>query len=122
MIHYPGWKLALYGLILVLGIVFAIPNLFSRDTVRAWPAYLPKTHGVMGMLGLAQWVVDIDKVDGVALATLVEMLYTERATVRTQIDQAIAARPAMENFLRQEMYQGVDESQTRTDVRVLMEQ
>jgi flagellum-specific ATP synthase len=38
-----------------------------------------------------------------------------------EIDQAIAARPAMENFLRQEMYQGVDESQTRTDVRVLME-
>ena len=38
-----------------------------------------------------------------------------------EIDQAIAARPAMENFLRQEMYQGVDETQTRTDVRVLME-
>ena len=55
-------------------------------------AYLPKTHGVMGMLGLAQWVVDIDKVDGVALATLVEMLCTERAAVRTQIDQAIAAQ------------------------------
>jgi len=49
MIHYPGWKLALYGLILVLGIVFAIPNLFSRDTVRAWPAYLPKTQMTLGL-------------------------------------------------------------------------
>lgn len=55
-------------------------------------AYLPKTRGVMGMLGLAQWVVDIDKMDGVALATLVETLYAERGAVRTQIDQAIAAQ------------------------------
>ena len=55
-------------------------------------AYLPKTRGVMGMLGLSQWVVDIDRVDGIALATLVETLYTERAAVRTQIAQAIAAQ------------------------------
>ncbi len=39
-----------------------------------------------------------------------------------EIDQAIAAREAMETFLRQDMFTGVDESQTRTDVRVLMEQ
>lgn len=55
-------------------------------------AYLPKTHGVMSMLGLSQWVVDIDQVDGIALATLVETLYAERAAVRTQIAQAIAAQ------------------------------
>jgi len=39
-----------------------------------------------------------------------------------EIDQAIAAREAMESFLRQDMYIGFDESQARTDVRVLMEQ
>jgi flagellum-specific ATP synthase len=39
-----------------------------------------------------------------------------------EIDQAIAAREAMESFLRQDMYTGFDESQARTDVRVLMEQ
>lgn len=39
-----------------------------------------------------------------------------------EIDQAIALRSAMETFLQQDMYSGIDESQTRTDVRVLMEQ
>ncbi len=39
-----------------------------------------------------------------------------------EIDQAIALRSAMETFLRQDMYTGIDESQTRADVRVLMEQ
>ena len=39
-----------------------------------------------------------------------------------EIDQAIALRSAMETFLRQDMYTGIDESQTRADVRALMEQ
>ena len=39
-----------------------------------------------------------------------------------EIDQAIALRGAMETFLQQDMYSGIDESQTRADVRVLMEQ
>ena len=39
-----------------------------------------------------------------------------------EIDQAIAAREAMESFLRQDMHTGFDVSQARTDVRVLMEQ
>ena len=39
-----------------------------------------------------------------------------------EIDQAIALRSAMETFLQQDMYLGIDESQTRTDVRMLMEQ
>ena len=39
-----------------------------------------------------------------------------------EIDQAIALRSAMETFLRQDMYTGIDENQTRADVRVLMEQ
>jgi flagellum-specific ATP synthase len=38
-----------------------------------------------------------------------------------EIDQAIAARESMEAFLRQDMYTGVDEGQTRADVRALME-
>jgi flagellum-specific ATP synthase len=39
-----------------------------------------------------------------------------------EIDQAIALRAAMETFLRQDMYTGIEESQTRADVRMLMEQ
>jgi protein-export membrane protein SecD len=49
MIHYPPWKLALYGLILVLGIVFAIPSMFNRDTVQSWPAFMPKTQMTLGL-------------------------------------------------------------------------
>ena len=39
-----------------------------------------------------------------------------------EIDQAIALRSTMENFLRQDMHMGFDEAQTRVDLRVLMEQ
>ena len=39
-----------------------------------------------------------------------------------EIDQAIALRSTMENFLRQDMHTGFDEAQTRVDLRVLMEQ
>ena len=38
-----------------------------------------------------------------------------------EIDQAIVLRETMERFLCQDMYGGVDESNTRTDLRVLME-
>ena len=38
-----------------------------------------------------------------------------------EIDQAIAMREAMEEFLRQDMYAGVEENRTRVDLRVLME-
>ncbi len=38
-----------------------------------------------------------------------------------EIDQAIVLRETMERFLCQDMYAGVDESNTRTDLRVLME-
>ena len=38
-----------------------------------------------------------------------------------EIDQAIAMREAMEDFLRQDMYSGVEEDRTRVDLRVLME-
>lgn len=55
-------------------------------------AYLPKTRGVMQMLGLAEWVVDIESIDGGKLVTLLDDLYTERATVRTQVQNAIAAQ------------------------------
>ena len=38
-----------------------------------------------------------------------------------EIDQAILLRETMENYLRQDMYAGVEESSCRTDLRVLME-
>jgi flagellum-specific ATP synthase len=39
-----------------------------------------------------------------------------------EIDQAILLRETMEHYLRQDMYSGVEESNCRTDLRVLMEQ
>ena len=38
-----------------------------------------------------------------------------------EIDQAIVLRETMENYLRQDMYSGVEEANCRTDLRVLME-
>ncbi len=55
-------------------------------------AYLPKTWGVMQMLGLAEWVIDIDGIEGSRLSALLDLLYCQRATVQTQLAAAIAAQ------------------------------
>ncbi len=55
-------------------------------------AYLPKTWGVMKMLGLADWVVDIEGIDADRLSALLDRLYCHRATVQTQVVAAIAAQ------------------------------
>jgi colanic acid/amylovoran biosynthesis protein len=61
-------------------------------------AYQYKTHGVMRMLGLEAWVLDIERVDGENLSEEVRRLWRQRARVRAQI----AARlPALQQEIRQ---------------------
>lgn len=55
-------------------------------------AYLPKTWGVMQMLGLTDWVIDIDGVNAEKLFALLDQLYRQRATIQAQVVAAMEAQ------------------------------
>jgi preprotein translocase subunit SecD len=42
MLHFSRWKTIAILATCLLGILFASPNLFSRETVEAWPAWIPR--------------------------------------------------------------------------------
>lgn len=56
------WKLVMYGLIVVLGILFATPNIVSSDQLKNWPKWLPTKQVVLGLdlKGGAHLVLEID--------------------------------------------------------------
>ncbi|WP_026380246.1 protein translocase subunit SecD [Afifella pfennigii] len=49
MLYFPRWQIALVALIVLAGIVIAVPNLFSAPTVQSWPSFLPKRQIVLGL-------------------------------------------------------------------------
>jgi preprotein translocase subunit SecD len=49
MLHFERWKIfAIVGTCLV-GLLFASPNFFSKETVAAWPNFLPKRQMPLGL-------------------------------------------------------------------------
>jgi len=49
MLHFERWKIfAIMGTVFV-GILFALPNFFSKETVEQWPAFLPKRQMPLGL-------------------------------------------------------------------------
>jgi colanic acid/amylovoran biosynthesis protein len=52
-------------------------------------AYEHKTHGIMRMLGLGDWVIDIEDVDKDVLASRIEELYNSRFEIRKNILEAV---------------------------------
>ncbi len=49
MLYFAPWKTAVVALIAVMGIAFAIPNAFDRETVASWPDWLPKQQVNLGL-------------------------------------------------------------------------
>ncbi|MEM8626859.1 MAG: protein translocase subunit SecD [Pseudomonadota bacterium] len=49
MLYFAPWKTALVSTIAVLGLIFAIPNAFDRQTVEAWPSWLPQQQVNLGL-------------------------------------------------------------------------
>ena len=47
--HPPRWKVTLILLVTLAGLVFSLPSLFSRETVEAWPSWLPKQQINLGL-------------------------------------------------------------------------
>jgi colanic acid/amylovoran biosynthesis protein len=52
-------------------------------------AYQSKTHGVMQMLGLGDWVIDIQQATPEAVTVAVEKLWQERAALRTHLQRTL---------------------------------
>lgn len=49
MLRVASWQLILVAVVCAAGILLAIPNLFSRDTVAEWPSWLPSGQINLGL-------------------------------------------------------------------------
>ena len=49
MLDFPRWKIWLTSLIVLVGIIFAIPSLFPKATVAKWPRYVPHSQINLGL-------------------------------------------------------------------------
>src|SRR5262245_398342 len=49
MLHFSPWKSLLIAGVCLFGLLFTIPNFFSKETVQAWPAWLPKKQLNLGL-------------------------------------------------------------------------
>ena len=78
MLYFQTWKLVLILGVCLLGVIFALPNAFSPQTVESWPAFVPRKQVSLGLdlrggshLLLA---VDMSAVEKERLAGLVDEL------------------------------------------------
>lgn len=62
MLNQSPWKVTLVLLVCLAGLIFAFPNLFSRDTVEQWPGFLPKSQINLGLdlQGGAYLLLEVD--------------------------------------------------------------
>jgi preprotein translocase subunit SecD len=85
MLHFERWKIIAIALTCLAGIVFAMPNLFSKETVDGWPSWMPKGQISLGLdlrggahLLLAMDTKELDK----------DWLITLRDDARKQLREA----------------------------------
>lgn len=65
MLQVNRWKVAAVALVCLAAFVFASPNLFSRQTVDAWPNWLPKKQLALGLdlRGGAHLLLELDSAE-----------------------------------------------------------
>ncbi len=49
MVHFPKWQVILVAVVLVLGLLYAAPNLVSRDTAESLPGWAPNQQIHLGL-------------------------------------------------------------------------
>ncbi|MFZ2100635.1 MAG: protein translocase subunit SecDF [Oricola sp.] len=49
MLYFAPWKTALIWLTIIVGVLFAAPNLFSSSTVASFPGFLPQKQLALGL-------------------------------------------------------------------------
>lgn len=85
MLHFERWKIIAIALICLTGIVFAMPNLFSKQTVDGWPSWMPHSQLSLGLdlRGGAHLLLEMDTVE-----LEKDWLITLRDDVRKQLRDA----------------------------------
>ena len=85
MLHFERWKIIAIAVVCLAGIVFAMPNLFSKQTVEGWPSWMPHSQLSLGLdlrggahLLLAMDTKELDK----------DWLLTLRDDARKQLREA----------------------------------
>ena len=49
MLHFERWKIIAIAVVCLAGVVFAMPNLFSKQTVEGWPSWMPHRQLSLGL-------------------------------------------------------------------------
>lgn len=83
MLDFPRWKIWAIVLTLVVGTLFALPNLFSEAELARWPNWLPKKHLNLGLdlRGGSHLLLEVDT-DEVVKQQLETLEDTVRDTLR----------------------------------------
>ena len=91
-----SWRVAIYALILIMGFVTALPNLFSSDQLAKWPSFLPGKQLSLGLdlRGGSQLVLEID-----TASMIRERLDT---TLKEAAETLHAANIAIQNIRRKD--------------------
>lgn len=104
------WKLVLYGLIVAIGSLVALPSLFSSEQVAGWPEWLPRKQVALGLdlRGGAHLVLELDEQalqkekeegglsDSAATERLQSALQQSIEIVRRRIDAIGVAEPTVQ--------------------------
>ncbi|MBM0103392.1 protein translocase subunit SecD [Steroidobacter sp. S1-65] len=104
------WKLVLYGLIILVGSLVALPSLLSTEQLASWPDWLPRKQVALGLdlRGGAQLVLELDEhalqkeqeqagLSGVAAAErLKSALQQSIEIVRRRVDAIGVAEPTIQ--------------------------
>jgi preprotein translocase subunit SecD len=49
MLHFTRWKIIATLLTCLAGLLVALPNFFSKETVQSWPSFMPKQQLTLGL-------------------------------------------------------------------------
>ncbi|WP_321503830.1 protein translocase subunit SecD [Breoghania sp.] len=63
MLYFARWKTVLILLTILVGILFSIPNFFTREQVASWPSWMPGRQLVLGLdlQGGAYLLYEVDR-------------------------------------------------------------
>ena len=104
MFDFPRWKVWAVTLVILAGILLAIPSLLPKDQVERWPAWLPSARINLGLdiAGGSQLLLEADLADAAKqrLQAKEEEVTTElrRGEPRIQIGDVSIACTAIENI------------------------
>src|SRR5690606_12912326 len=81
----PRWVMACYAIIILVGIIAALPNLFSTQQLASMPNWVPKQQVTLGLdlRGGAHLVLEVDE-PALRLARLQSLAAEARNTLQTE--------------------------------------